>query len=421
MTAQDSRPSRSSSAGSSGITGYTLGMSAPVHPPTPSRRIHAVAAMLVMGAVWAGCGLEDQAPPEQTWEWELPQGFPAPKVPEDNPMSAAKVELGRFLFYDRTLSFNNGQSCASCHRQDLGFSDGLSLSFGTTGMVLPRNSMGLANVAYQSTLTWANPNLRTLEDQIMIPLFGEEPVEMGVTGHEQEVLGRFQGDADYVGRFAQAFPGEEDPVTFGNIVKALASFCRSMISTDSPYDRWAYQGDDAAMSLSAKRGLDLFFSEQLECFHCHGGFNFALSTTFEGLNDVPVAFQNTGLYNIDGEGAYPVGATGLYEFTGAPEDMGKFRTMSLRNITVTGPYLHDGTAATLDDVLDIYAAGGRVIESGDNMGDGTENPHKSGFVNGFVLTDQQRIDVRAFLESLTDETFLTDPALSDPFVPADTN
>ncbi|MGB1701011.1 MAG: di-heme enzyme, partial [Nannocystaceae bacterium] len=184
---------------------------------------------------------------------------------------------------------------------------------------------------------------------------------------------------------------------------------------------WAYQGDDTAMSLSAKRGLNLFFSEQLECFHCHGGFNFALSTTFEGLNDVPIAFQNTGLYNLDGEGAYPADATGLYEFTGEPGDMGKFRTMSLRNITVTGPYLHDGTASTLDEVLDIYAAGGRVIESGENMGDGTINPHKSGFVNGFVLTDQQRIDVTAFLESLTDETFLTDPALSNPFTASGSN
>ena len=136
---------------------------------------------------------------------------------------------------------------------------------------------------------------------------------------------------------------------------------------------------------------------------------------------MPIAFQNTGLYNLDGEGAYPADATGLYEFTGEPGDMGKFRTMSLRNITVTGPYLHDGTASTLDEVLDIYAAGGRVIESGENMGDGTINPHKSGFVNGFVLTDQQRIDVTAFLESLTDETFLTDPALSNPFTASASN
>jgi len=391
------------------------------HLSQPARLLGTAGLTLAIGILWVGCGLQDQPGADSKWEWALPPGFPTPKVPEDNPMSAAKVELGRFLFYDRKLSFNEGQSCASCHRQELGFSDGLPLSFGTTGVMLPRNSMGLANVAYQSTLTWANPNLKTLEDQIVIPMFGEEPVEMGITGHEEEVLGRFQGDAEYVERFAAAFPDEDDPITFGNIIKALASFCRTMISGNSPYDKWSYQGDEGAMSLSAKRGLNLFFSEQLECFHCHGGFNFALSTTYEGINDEPFAFQNTGLYNVDGEGGYPVGATGLYEFTGEPGDMGKFRTMSLRNVTVTAPYLHDGTAATLDDMLDIYAAGGRIVEGGANAGDGTANPHKSGFVSGFVLTDQQRIDVMAFLESLTDETFLSDPSLSDPFVTSGSN
>lgn len=356
-------------------------------------------------------------PAVEVWSWDLPSGFPVPVVPADNPMSAAKVELGRFLFYDRRLSFNEGQSCATCHQQSRSFSDGLVVSVGTTGELHPRNSMSLANVAYQSTLTWANPLLVTLEDQIVIPMFGEEPVEMGITGHEAEVLARFAEDPDYVDRFERAFPDAEDPVTFGNIIKALAAFCRTMISSNSPMDRWLYQGEDDAVSLSARRGLDLYFSEELECFHCHGGFNYSLSTNFEGLPEPPFAFQNTGLYNLDGEGAYPADATGLFEFTGEPSDMGRFRTMSLRNITVTAPYLHDGSAATLDEVIDIYAAGGRTIEDGAYAGDGSMNPHKSGFINGFVLTPQQRADLTAFLQALEDPTFLTDPALSDPFTP----
>ncbi|MCA9686834.1 MAG: di-heme enzyme [Myxococcales bacterium] len=346
---------------------------------------------------------------------ELPAGFPAPYVPEENPLTQAKAELGRYLFYDERLSGNGTQACAGCHFPELAFTDGELTAAGSTGEVLARNSLGLTNSAYSSKLTWANPNLDLLEQQIRIPLFAEFPVELGVTGHEDEVLARFAEDAEYLDLFAAAFPEDAEPVTLDNIVKALASFVRTMISGDSPYDRYL-AGDAGAISDAAKRGADLFFSEELECHHCHGGFNFSLATRHAGTTFTQSAFQNTGLYDIDGMGAYPPGNTGLHEFTAEDGDMGRFRPPSLRNVAVTGPYLHDGSVETLGEVIDIYAAGGRLIPEGEPWaGDGRANPYKSGLVSGFALDAQQRNDLLAFLISLTDESFLTNPALADPF------
>lgn len=346
---------------------------------------------------------------------ELPDGFPAPSVPEDNPLTAAKVELGRYLFYDEQLSGNATQSCASCHVQALAFTDAEVTATGSTGELLARNSLGLTNSAYTSKLTWANPNFDLLEQQILVPMFGEFPVELGITGHEDEVLARFAEDPFYVELFVAAFPEREDPIVFDSIVKALASFIRVMISGDSPYDRYR-QGDDAAISESAKRGAALFFSEELECHHCHGGFNFSLATRHVNTTFTQNAFQNTGLYNIDGLGGYPPGNRGIYEFTFADVDMGRFRPPSLRNVAVTAPYTHDGSVATLSELIDIYAAGGRVIPEGQTWaGDGRVSPNKSGFISGFDLDAQDKADLIAFLESLTDEGFLTDPRLGDPF------
>jgi cytochrome c peroxidase len=161
--------------------------------------------------------------------------------------------------------------------------------------------------------------------------------------------------------------------------------------------------------------MTLFYSENLECHHCHGGFNFSEATIHAGSVFDSALFHNTGLYNLDGEGAYPANNTGIFEITGDPADMGRFRAPTLRNIAVTGPYMHDGSMDTLEAVLDHYAAGGRLIEDGPNAGDGRASPLKSGLVAGFSLTEDERADLVAFLESLTDETFLTDPALSDPY------
>lgn len=351
---------------------------------------------------------------EAAWEWGLPEGVPAPRVPVDNPMSAAKVELGRALFYDERLSVNSTTSCATCHVQSQAFADGLAFSTGATGELTARSSMALVNVAYNPVHTWANPALTSLEDQALVPMFSEHPVELGLTNHDAEALARFAADADLRALFADAFPDEADPITVPNVVRAIAAFERTLLSFDAPYDRYVYGRDDTAVSASVLRGRDLFNSERLECFHCHGGFNFTDGVMHGGTVIPEVQFHNTGLYNVDGRGGYPASNRGLLEHTGNPRDMGKFRAPTLRNIELTAPYMHDGSIATLDEVLDHYAAGGRTIETGPNAGVGAESPLKSVFLHGFTLTADEREDVLAFLRSLTDPSFVARPTLSDP-------
>ncbi len=349
-----------------------------------------------------------------SWDWQLPVGFPKPKVPADNPLTEAKVELGRRLFYDVRLSKNETQSCASCHQQSLAFTDGLAQGVGSTGEMHPRGAMSLVNVAYLTSLTWGNPLIDRLEEQALLPLFGETPVELGFAGHEGELLARLEADPAYAELFAEAFPDSES-VSLDHLTKALAAFQRALVSARSPYDRYTYDGDASALGESALRGRDLFFSEQLECFHCHGGFNFSDSVATASTAIVEQMFHNTGLYNLGGTGAYPEPNTGVFELTGIPEDMGRFRAPTLRNIALTAPYMHDGSIATLDEVLDHYAAGGRTITEGPYAGVGAENPFKSEFMVGFDLTAEERADVLAFLQSLTDEELVTDPRFSDPW------
>jgi cytochrome c peroxidase len=349
--------------------------------------------------------------------WNLPPGFPPPRVPPNNPMTEEKVALGRYLFYDTRLSGNGTQSCSSCHLQHLAFTDGRARSIGSTGDVHPRNAMTLTNAAWNATQTWANPSLTSLERQIPIPMFGEHPVELGMTGSEAIVLARLRQDDHYRTLFAAAYPGQDDPFTANNIMLALASFTRTLISGDSPYDRFL-RGDASALSESAQRGMELFLSENLECHHCHTGFNFTLSTVSANSSFDERPFFNTGLYNIGGTGAYPPDNTGVHEITNAAADMGRFRPPTLRNIALTAPYMHDGSIATLEEVIRFYADGGRVITDGEYAGDGRRSPLKSGLVSGFSIDDQQMQDLIAFLHSLSDETFITNPSLSDPFASA---
>jgi cytochrome c peroxidase len=372
-------------------------------------------AALAAAAILAGCG--GGAGEDGGYRWDLPPGFPPPPVPADNPMNEAKVELGRRLFYDRRLSGNETQSCASCHEQARAFTDGRARAVGSTGESHRRSAMALVNVAYLPTLTWANPVLERLEEQALVPLFGENPVELGMAGKEAELLARLGADARYRALFPEAFPGEDDPLTVGNVAKALAAFQRTLLSGRSPYDRYV-AGEREALSPAARRGMELFFSERLECHHCHGGFNFTGAVVWEGKAP-EYLFANTGLYDVDGAGAYPAVDTGLFEVTLAPEDMGAFRAPTLRNVAVTAPYMHDGSIATLAEVIeDHYARGGRLVADGPEAGDGRNNPLKSGLVSGFTLTAGERDDLVAFLESLTDPEFLSDPRLADPFAGA---
>ncbi|MEM1347241.1 MAG: MbnH family di-heme enzyme [Myxococcota bacterium] len=381
---------------------------------TNSRR-GALCLMLGIFGVFGTACAED-APLAEPYDWALPDGIPEPKLPQENPMTPEKVELGRWLFYDVRMSANQTQSCASCHIQALAFTDGRAQAVGSTGEVHPRGSMSLVNVVYASTFNWANPLVPSLEQQALGPLFATDPVELGMADREDELLARLSADADMARRFERAFPDVQasQRISVDTITKALAAFQRSLISVRSPYDRYI-AGEREALSASAKRGLELFFGERAECFHCHGGFNFAdaVQTTHSTFTEKP--FHNNGLYALDESGRYPERNTGVHAVTGRPEDMGRFKAPTLRNIAVTGPYMHDGSIATLEAVVAHYERGGTRTESGPLQGDGRANPNRSEFVRGFVFTEQERADLIAFLESLTDEAFLRDPRHSDPF------
>jgi cytochrome c peroxidase len=314
------------------------------------------------------------------------------------------------------MSSNGKTSCSSCHRQELAFTDGRAQAEGTTGELHPRSSMSLANIGYSPVLTWANPTLSSLEEQAKVPMFGAEPIELGLKGHEDEFLRRSADDAVYQRLFPQAFTGEASLYTIDKVTKALAAFERTIISVNSPYDRYRYGNDSNAISDAAKRGEVLFFSgERTGCFQCHGSWNFNGALRYDGGPSPHVAFENTGLYNISGEFSYPVLNTGLYQYTNRWEDIGKFRAPTLRNIAVTAPYMHDGSIATLSEVIDHYAAGGRTINSGPYAGVGHDNPNKALNVSGFKLTESEKSDLIAFLESLTDADFLKNRELSDPW------
>jgi cytochrome c peroxidase len=337
------------------------------------------------------------------YQWNLPKGFPKPYAPADNPMTAAKVELGRYLFYDQRMSVNGSESCASCHKQELAFTDGRAVGLGATGESHSRSAMSLVNIAYSATLTWSNPEMRSLEKQALVPMFGDHPVELGL--HEGDsFLPTLRSDARYRELLERAFPGETDRLTIANVTMAIASFERSIISARSPYDRYHYLGEDNAVTDAAKRGETVFFNQHLSCFRCHGGFNFSDATMSEADPNRRVEFHNTGLYNLPGTLSYPAPNVGIYEFTKAPADVGKFKTPTLRNIALTAPYMHDGSIATLEGVIDHYAAGGRAHD----------NPNKDPVIGGFALTRQDRDDLIEFLKSLTDDAVLHDPRFADP-------
>jgi len=377
-------------------------------------------AIPLIAAIALGCpreGPEPDAQAEIRALLGLPDHLEVPAVPDYNPLSAEKIELGQRLFYDRRLSGNGTQACADCHFPDLAFSDALDAPTGSTGEALFRNSQGLANVGWNASLTWASDVLLDLEDQIHVPIRSDNPIELGVNdGNEAEVLARFDADPEYAQRFAEAFPESDSGVTMNKVVFALASFVRSLVSSGSPYDQWL-AGDRGALTDQQKLGKSLFEGERFECFHCHSGVNATVSyrdwRTTEDTYQMP--FFNNGLYNVGGDGSYPALDQGLYNTTLDPDHRGLFRPQGLRNVAVTAPYMHDGSLATLRDVLEHYARGGTLTESGPNAGDGRLSPLKSGLIRGFEATDEEIDAVIAFLESMTDPTFGTLPAHTDPF------
>jgi len=300
------------------------------------------------------------------FEFGQRKGFPAPPVPAENPMNAAKVELGRRLFYDVRLSVNGEQSCASCHRQELAFTDGLGQAKGSTGEVHPRGSMSLVNVGYLPALTWANPKMTLLEEQALVPMLGTQPVELGMGGREAELVERLGKVEIYQRLFREAFRGEAEPVRLENVTKALAAFQRTIVSMRSPYDRYRYDGDRSAIPEAAQRGEKLFFSgEKAGCFQCHGGWNLGRGEFF-----------NTKV---------------------EPGQREEFRAPSLRNIALTAPYMHDGRFKTLEEVIAHYER--------------TEIPP----FEKPRLKEGERRDLVEFLKALTDEEMVRDVRWSDPW------
>lgn len=334
-------------------------------------------------------------------------------MPSTNPFSPVKAELGRYLFHDRRLSGNGTYACASCHQQARAFTDGRTTAIGATGELHRRNSMSLANVVYNSVFNWADSRTTSLEQQALVPMFGRDPIEMGMAGAEDEILAAVAADPDYRRLFPAAFPGEEVPYQMENLVRAIATFERTLVSFDSPFDRYVRQGISTALSPSAVRGMALFFSDRLACAQCHRGFTFAGNARWFGRPPTPLEFHNTGLYNLR-RGAYPETDQGRFEKTARRRDMGRFRAPTLRNIALTAPYMHDGSVATLEEVVAHYSAGGRTLHEGPHRGVGRRNRHKSRLVKRFDLNAGQVVDLLTFLRSLTDERFVTDPAFGDP-------
>lgn len=314
-------------------------------------------------------------------------------IPEDNPMTEEGIQLGRMLFYETKLSKDNQISCASCHQQELAFTDGKKFSEGVDGGITKRNSMSLANLLWVRNFFW-DGRAEGLEAQAVFPL--TDPHEMG---QSLEVsVQKLKEHETYPELFENAF--ESSVITKDRIIKALAQFERTLISADSPYDR--FLAGNYTPTEQELRGMELFRTgPQVEmggsnCEHCHGS-----PKMFKEL------FHNNGLDQNPTD-------IGRMEFTSEATDLGRFRVPTLRNIALTGPYMHDGRFETLAEVLDHYSDHIQVSETLSPFIGVLKNPTGG---RGIGLSAQQKEDLLAFLNMLTDSTFISNPAFSNPHLP----
>jgi len=348
-------------------------------------KLAAVSAGLALGLGLMACNSgsgtgTETGPPDSELLPKEPEGFPKIPYPPGNPLTSAKIELGRRLFYDPRLSRNGTISCGSCHKQEHAFTDaGKSFSLGIDRQSTLRNSPSIANSAY-NTFFMAEGGVPTLELQAIAPIIN--PLEMDM--NTDSIIGRIDGVGLYRELFRQAWG--DDSITFARVTKAIASFERTLVSGASPYDRWL-NGDARALSESATRGVNLFFGEKGDCFHCHGGFNFT-----------DQSFHNTGLDSVTTD-------PGRIAVTDRPLDDGKFKTPSLRNIALTAPYMHDGRFSTLRETLEHYNSGGK------------NHPNQDPLVRPMGLSEGDIADLIAFLEALTDTAFTTNPDFGNPWLP----
>lgn len=305
-----------------------------------------------------------------------PLGLPPVPIPADNPPTAETIALGRRLFYDRRLSGDDTLSCASCHNPQLEFTDGRRVAQGVHNQMGSRNTPTILNAAYNSLQFW-DGRAASLEEQSGGPI--ANPLEMAQP-HEAFV-GKLRKDASYKRDFETAFgPG---PVTIGKAEQALASFERTAVSGNSAFDRYQFGGDKTAMSPAAIRGLEIFTDKARgNCSTCH-----TIEKTYALFTDNK--FHNLGVgLNAEGE----LTDLGRYTQTKVDSDRGAFRTPTLRNISKTGPYMHDGSKKTLREVVDFYKGGG------------SSNPQLDKEIKELHLTGAERDDLVEFLEALTCET-----------------
>jgi cytochrome c peroxidase len=325
--------------------------------------------------------------------------------------SAGISTLGKRLFFDNRLSFNNIKSCGSCHDPKFAFSDGYRRSITAEGNNLKHNAPSLINGSFYNYFDWDNPGVTTLAKQHERPLFSRNPVEMGAKDNEKGILMRIKSDSFYKTAFIKVFPTEKDPFNFANIITAIAAYVKTLNSSDAPYDRFI-KDNTLALSASAKEGMRLFFSQQLKCGGCHVP---PLFTTANLTDNTDSIYVNTGLYNVSNQNRYPENDKGLAAFTKKESDNGKFKTPSLRNAALTAPYMHDGSINTLEEIIDMYARGGRNITNGPMAGDGKNNANKDKRITGFSISAKEKKQLIDFLYSLTDSSILTNPHFQNPF------
>ncbi len=306
---------------------------------------------------------------------KVPLGLPPVVIPADNPPTAETIALGRRLFYDPILSLDHSVSCASCHSPQSGFSDAKPVSEGVGKRTGTRHSPPVVNSAYYKVQFW-DGRATTLESQAEGPV--QNPVEMANTLTTVEQ--RLNADPSYRQQFADAWGTR--PITYEMVEKSIASFERTMISGNSPFDRWKYGHDDKAVDDAVKRGFIVFTSKKkADCASCHTvGDKYALFTDNQ--------FHNVGI----GVNAGDITDVGLYAVTHKEADKGKFKTPSLRNVAARTPYMSDGSLKDLKQAIDFY------------IGAGNSNPNLDSKIHVLdFLSGQERSDLQAFLNSLTGE------------------
>jgi len=346
-----------------------------------NRGLHVVWLLPVLLGLFS-CSEEPYNP--TPYNLNLPPHFSDPKIPFDNPLTVEGVALGRKLFYDPILSGDFTQSCSSCHKQSLSFAEATAVSTGITGAQGNRNAMPLINLAYHNRLFWDGRSF-SLEQQLLEPV--PNPIEMNLPW--LAAMDRLNQHPDYPSLFKQAFGINYIDST--HITKALAQFLRTLISGNSRFDQYIL--GQAALTPQELQGMNLYVTEAADCFHCHPFEERFQFTTF--------SFMNNGL---DKEGEFQ--DSGLGGIVSNPNLIGVFKVPTLRNIAQTAPYMHDGRFATLNEVIDHYDMGGHPSS--------TIDPLMKHVGTGLNLSTQEKEALIAFLLTLTDTDFLSNPAFSAP-------